>query len=341
MKKALIIFSSVLGAALLCAGVWFFLTTARQNAAAEAAHDAVLQEYAQLEQNAADTALTVTENGSEIGRYSLEALGVQRGTENAVAAAFSATDLMDAEAFSELPFRNKQNWDALPHPRGIRIPVDMDGFELNILSYTDAAHGYSLKTMTVEQDSEDLIESAIYRRNLSVENRFEELGIADDGYMLVLKITVPLVIVLSVIVVAALGSLASRAMLSPIRKIIKKIDKISADDLSERIDDVDSSDELRELTDRINAMLDNLEQSFDRQKKFVSDASHELKTPIAVIQGYSGLLKRWGKSDPEVLDESIDSIARGLGLSRSMINKELAAIRSGLKEKLESEDYTV
>ncbi|HCS94109.1 MAG TPA: two-component sensor histidine kinase, partial [Clostridiales bacterium] len=68
--------------------------------------------------------------------------------------------------------------------------------------------------------------------------------------------------------------LASRAMLSPIRKIIKKIDKISADDLSERIDDVDSSDELRELTDRINAMLDNLEQSFDRQKKFVSDASH-------------------------------------------------------------------
>lgn len=100
MKKALIIFSSVLGAALLCAGVWFFLTTARQNAAAEAAHDAVLQEYAQLEQSAADTALTVTENGSEIGRYSLEALGVQRGTENAVTAAFSATDLMDAEAFS-------------------------------------------------------------------------------------------------------------------------------------------------------------------------------------------------------------------------------------------------
>ena len=50
--------------------------------------------------------------------------------------------------------------------------VDMDGFELSILSYTDAAHGYSLKTMTVEQDSEDMIESAIYRRNLSVENRF-------------------------------------------------------------------------------------------------------------------------------------------------------------------------
>ena len=61
MKKALIIFSSVLGAALLCAGVWFFLTTARQNAAAEAAHDAVLQEYAQLEQSAADHAAAMEE----------------------------------------------------------------------------------------------------------------------------------------------------------------------------------------------------------------------------------------------------------------------------------------
>lgn len=164
---------------------------------------------------------------------------------------------------------------------------------------------------------------------MSVENRFTELGIADDGYMLVLKITVAIVIVLSVVVVGALGSLASRAMLSPIRKIIKKIDKISADDLSARIDDVDSSDELRELTDRINAMLDNLEQSFDRQKKFVSDASHELKTPIAVIQGYSGLLKRWGKSDPEVLDESIDSIAREADNMKRIVEQLLLLARIG------------
>ena len=164
---------------------------------------------------------------------------------------------------------------------------------------------------------------------MSVENRFTELGIADDGYILVLKITVTIVIVLSVVVVAALGSLASRAMLSPIRKIIKKIDKISADDLSTRIDDVDSSDELRELTDRINAMLDNLEQSFDRQKKFVSDASHELKTPIAVIQGYSGLLKRWGKSDPEVLDESIDSIAREADNMKRIVEQLLLLARIG------------
>lgn len=40
----------------------------------------------------------------------------------------------------------------------------------------------------------------------------------------------------------------------------------------------------------------------------MSDASHELRTPIAVIQGYAALLDRWGKSEPEALQESIDAI---------------------------------
>lgn len=145
---------------------------------------------------------------------------------------------------------------------------------------------------------------------VSVKKHMQTTAAMDDGYLATLIITGVLLVVIDIVVVAALGSLAANAMMSPVRKMIKKIDKISADDLSARLDPVDGTVELRELTDRINAMLDNIEQSFSRQKKFVSDASHELKTPIAVIQGYSNLLKRWGKADAEVLDEGIDSIAR-------------------------------
>ena len=51
-----------------------------------------------------------------------------------------------------------------------------------------------------------------------------------------------------------------------------------------------------------------MRDSYRQQARFVSDASHELRTPISVIQGYANMLDRWGKSDESVLDESITAI---------------------------------
>ena len=55
-------------------------------------------------------------------------------------------------------------------------------------------------------------------------------------------------------------------------------------------------------------MLDRINESYRSQVRFVSDASHELRTPISVIQGYANLLDRWGKNDEKTLQESIDAI---------------------------------
>ena len=55
-------------------------------------------------------------------------------------------------------------------------------------------------------------------------------------------------------------------------------------------------------------MIERLQDAFERQNTFVSNASHELRTPIAVIQGYADLLRRWGRDKQEVFEESVDAI---------------------------------
>ena len=66
--------------------------------------------------------------------------------------------------------------------------------------------------------------------------------------------------------------------------------------------------DLKGLEDAINDLLSRMHAAYRQQAQFVSDASHELRTPIAVIQGYAAMLDRWGKEDPQVLEESIAAI---------------------------------
>ena len=66
--------------------------------------------------------------------------------------------------------------------------------------------------------------------------------------------------------------------------------------------------DLQGLETAVNDLLDRMQAAYSQQSRFVSDASHELRTPIAVLKGYADLLERWGKHDPQVRDEAILAI---------------------------------
>lgn len=124
------------------------------------------------------------------------------------------------------------------------------------------------------------------------------------------------------------GSRATREMLKPVKTMTATARTISEKDLNTRLESVNSYDELKDMAETFNSMLDRIQSSYERQQQFVSDASHELRTPIAVIQGYAGLLKRWGKDDKAVLEEALSAIAQETDRMQELLDKLLFLARA-------------
>jgi heavy metal sensor kinase len=80
------------------------------------------------------------------------------------------------------------------------------------------------------------------------------------------------------------GYFLARRALQPIDQIVQSARQISADDLSARLEAPTTQDEVGRLTATLNEMLSRLDESFQREHRFIADASHELRTPVTAIQ---------------------------------------------------------
>jgi len=101
------------------------------------------------------------------------------------------------------------------------------------------------------------------------------------------------VIVLVAFLVFAIGVwLLARQVLAPVQRVTQAAAKVSYQELARRVPVPASDDELRALALSINHMLDRLQESFDTQRRFTADASHELRTPVTAIAGHARYLLR-------------------------------------------------
>ena len=114
-------------------------------------------------------------------------------------------------------------------------------------------------------------------------------------------------------------------------KIIQVVD-LKLDLEKKQVSRNDKNIELKVLSDSFDKMIERLEISFNKQNQFISDVSHELKTPISVIFGYANLLDRWGKDDIETCNKSIQAIKNETKNMNELVSKLLYITRADIGE---------
>ncbi|MEP7111350.1 MAG: HAMP domain-containing sensor histidine kinase, partial [Ferruginibacter sp.] len=123
-----------------------------------------------------------------------------------------------------------------------------------------------------------------------------------QGYLQQLKE----ILLFSLILAAALsfmaGILFAKSIIRPIKNITGEVNLISTNDLSQRIKLNDSKDELNHLAETFNHLLDRLQDSFAIQRRFISNASHELSTPLTSISSQVEVAMQKKRTPEEYLD---------------------------------------
>lgn len=127
-----------------------------------------------------------------------------------------------------------------------------------------------------------------------------------------------------------LGGIVSRRVaqrvLAPAGEIASLAERIEAHDLSARLN-ANAKDELGRLCASFDRMLDRLESAFSRERRFVADASHELRAPLAVLRAETELALR-RERDPQEYRDALLSIAREAVHLEELVDELLAAARA-------------
>lgn len=135
--------------------------------------------------------------------------------------------------------------------------------------------------------------------------------------------------IVALVVSAALAWLLASRLTGPLRRLTTLSGEVAGDDLKVRMPlDEAGSDELRKLAVSFNQMLDRLEAAFDRQKEFVADASHDLRTPLTIVRGQLDVLARNPDPSPEEVARVSAAVQDAVGRMEVLVDDLLLLARS-------------
>ena len=138
--------------------------------------------------------------------------------------------------------------------------------------------------------------------------------------------TLAIAVLLTLALAAGGGIFLAGRALKPVDKIAQTAQEIEENDLSQRIN-VNTKDELGRLAAILNAMIGRLEKAFQRQRQFTSDASHELRAPLAVIEAESSLALQKERPSGDY-KQSLETISQEAKQMSSLIDQLLTLARA-------------
>lgn len=161
---------------------------------------------------------------------------------------------------------------------------------------------------------------------------FQYLLITDyEEYFKVLMEVLIIIELLGIFIAIFLGIRIGNKVIKPINRICDMAERITAENLDQRLPMGNQPDEISRLSKLINIMFERLDQSFDNQKNFISNISHELRTPIAVMKGYLDLYRKVGPDDKDLLEEAMTAIEEENESMKRMIEKLLFMARKDIE----------
>ena len=136
-------------------------------------------------------------------------------------------------------------------------------------------------------------------------------------------------IIMEGIVAVGLAYFISRLISKPIEEIHDIIASINEENIeTKRLIVPKKNDEFAIVSQQFNELLDKISFYIAQQKHFVEDVSHELRTPVAIVEGHLKLLNRWGKDDPEVLEESLTASLSEIQRMKTLVQEMLDLSRA-------------
>lgn len=126
------------------------------------------------------------------------------------------------------------------------------------------------------------------------------------------------------LVLSGIGAMyVSKNFIKRLRRLITTMNEIKEKGINKRAEISELNDEVDKVNIVFNSMMDELEEAFHEQSRFVSDASHELKTPLTALHGHLSMLKRWGKNDKQRLEKSLDICLKEVERLKKLVNDML------------------